>query len=257
MINFVLSDFISRAVNVTKLAVASTFQMDAILKLPKDRLKIINFAGAFDSRCNRFLNLENVSFAVVHNNYNEQPDLLGLRGLKKLTKITISGAAHTYCNLEHLGQLVQLKELSLNNAYLADEHFGYLSKLTNLEKLAMTYLRKEVPVDDSALDLSMDIMLEIGNPNPVSGLRHLTKLVNLTYLDISKVQNTYDGFGEPDPEGYDMADLVIKHFTKLKEINISSTALGTENRQKLKQISWLSVVDVIDQWFKVDGQQDA
>lgn len=233
--------------------------MDAILQLPNDHMKEIDFSGLFDSRCTHFTNLESLGFQVRHDHY-EQFDLLQLRGFRNLTKLSIRGLAAPYVTLEQLGQLVNLTELDIDYAYLADEEFVHLGQLTNLEKLRMGHLQKEIPIDDTRLDMSEAIMPEIGNSNPIIGLRHLTTLVNLVYLDVSYVQKVFSlrRRREQEPEGYDVADLVIKHFTKLKEIDISCTALGKANRQKLKEISWLRVIDNKDPYnmYNVDDSQN-
>lgn len=215
-------------------------------------MKELIFSSNFDGRCaQHFLNLEKVTCCVQHLNY-QLVDFSALSNLRKLKHLYIQHVSSPYVDVHQIGQLTGLTELSLYSACLSDEQFGQLATLTNLEKLSLSFLRKELPIDNCTMDDSDIIFPEVGNPNPLRGLRHLTNLAKLTYLDISYLQSKLfgpdqdGGEAQQQDQGYDVARLVSRHFTNLREINISCTDVGEDSRVKLKQISSLTVIDEKD-----------
>jgi hypothetical protein len=229
-------DFISRATNLTELVVSSDYQMDAIVSLPPNNMKDLVFSSKF--------NLERLSICVVPLNY-ELMDLSALTQLSKLRCLSVQNVCSPYVDVQQIGQLVGLRELDLDCAFLNDDQFKQLSTLTNLEMLSLSNLRKELPADICTINDSDFYVPEICHPNPVSGLRHFTNMVKLTYLDISYVQQRCEARDDEQvqEQRYDVARLASRHLTNLKEINISCTELGQGNRARLKEISGLNVVD--------------
>jgi hypothetical protein len=240
----IVNNFISRATNLTELVVSSDYQMDAIASLPPNIMKGLVCSSKFNSRCAHFPNLERLSICVVHLNY-ELMDLSALTQLSKLRCLSVQSVCSPYLDVQQIGQLIGLKELYLDCACLNDDQFKQLSTLTNLEILSLSNLRKELPADECTMDDSDFFVPQLCHPNPVSGLRHFTNLVKLTYLDISYVQKSCEARDDEQvqEQGYDVARLVSRHLTNLKEINISCTELGLGNRARLKEISGLNVVD--------------
>jgi hypothetical protein len=164
--------------------------------------------------------------------------------IKNLTWLQIREINTQTMSIKNLGKLTQLKKLTLERAYIDDDSFPYLSTLTNLEVLSLLGLQAEIPPTPMQLYQSFATPPEIGNPNPLSGLRHLTSLSNLTYLDISEVRPPRgEDEDEENERGYvfDAAELVKHHFTNLKSINIAETEIGRENEAKLRAIKGLKV----------------
>ncbi len=141
----------------------------------------------------------------------------------------------------YMGLMTQLKHLYMENAYIDDHRFDQYTTLTNLEVLSLTGLKSQAPLSNSEKKFYLDRPPRNSNPHPISGLRHLTTLRSLTYLDISEIREPIS-MQESDTYSseFDVAEY-IRHWPKLKTINLTGTNIGEANEERLRNIDGLTI----------------
>lgn len=160
--------------------------------------------------------------------------------LPHLTELRVWNSSNIYIDYEYIGEMTQLRTLDLKRAFIKDEEFEFFSGLTNLEVLSLKYLKRMIPVDQRDMQRQVVFRPKIGNEDPLNGLRYLTSLAKLTYLDISNLESSkYDS----EPSVVDLFELVQRHWTNLKTLEASYVPEVTgECWQRLKAIPGLTVI---------------
>jgi hypothetical protein len=228
-----VDDFITRCTSLRSLKCeSSNYLRDAISSLTQLKHLCLesapNDGGEFAVLLKKLVNLQSLEFRVPHATWKEIRIDEFYSDLRHLKSLTLHNCANLYMKYEYIGKMVQLTKLEMPRAYITDDEFKFLSGLTNLEVLSLRNLQRIIPEDEITMEDSDEGELVVGNPDPLNGLRHLTNLKTLTYLDISNVQR--DWHSEYDTAtALDLAELQ-RHLINLKTINTAGTSLNSTDK---------------------------
>jgi len=179
----------------------------------------------------------------------------GLEHLKELTSLTtlgLSGTRVSDAGLKHLKELTRLDQLFLTDTRVSDAGLEHLKELTKLRRLDLAGTR----VSDAGLVhlkelTSLERLTLSGTKVSDAGLEHLKQLTNLTLLNLSETQVSGAGLQHPkglaslrelDLNGKKITDaglVYLKELPNLEGLSLIGTQVSDAGLEHLKGLTRL------------------
>jgi uncharacterized protein YjbI with pentapeptide repeats len=167
-------------------------------------------------------------------------DMEHIRRFNRLETLNLSGSGITEAGLAYLGELHDLRGLSLYNIKITEAGWKHLERLRGIERLDLSFTGTTDAGLAHAAGLSQLRELKLVETRITDrGSAHLKRLAQLRELDLSETETT--GAGLADLDG----------LSNLSQLNLSSTQVTDAGLVHIKGLSNLEDLDL--EWCEING----